>query len=121
VGHVVVPVRLSAKRSATVRMLVDTGATYTVLPPEVVRRIGAAYLPGRLAITLVDGRKRRVPVCAVKLRLGDREAAAAVVVLAGADPLLGVETLETLGLRVNPPKRRLEPTRRSAALLVGVR
>jgi predicted aspartyl protease len=62
-----------------------------------------------------------VPVCAVTLRVGVREAATAAVVREGAEPLLGVETLETLGLRVNPSKGRLEPTRRAAALLVSVR
>jgi len=43
------------------------------------------------------------------------------LLLRGGTPLLGVETLEALGLRVNPSTRRLEPTRAQAALLVGVR
>ena len=41
------------------------------------------------------------------------------LLLPGSDPLLGVETLEALGLKVNPERRRLEPSR-TQTLLVGV-
>jgi predicted aspartyl protease len=37
------------------------------------------------------------------------------------EPLLGAETLETLGLKVDPSKGKLEPSRAHGALLVGVR
>jgi len=43
------------------------------------------------------------------------------LLLPGSDPLLGVETLEALGLKINPERRRLEPSREQTALLVGVR
>src|SRR5207247_6046589 len=39
----------------------------------------------------------------------------------GGEPRLGMETLEALGLRVNPERRTLEPTRGQAVLLVGIR
>jgi hypothetical protein len=40
------------------------------------------------------------------------------LLLPGAEPLLGVETLAALGLKVNPERLRLEP---HPALLVGLR
>lgn len=121
VAHVIVRVRVSGKRAATASMTVDTGASYTVLPPALVRRIGAPMHSRRFSVTLADGRTKRVRVCTVGIRVGDREAATTAVVLPGAEPLLGVETLEMLGLKVNPSRGKLEPTRRHAALLVGVR
>jgi len=39
----------------------------------------------------------------------------------GGEPRLGMETFEALGLRVNPERRTLEPTRGQAVLLVGIR
>ena len=39
----------------------------------------------------------------------------------GAEPLLGVEALEALGLMVDPVSHALKPTRAHAVLAVGVR
>jgi len=49
-GHVLVEAELSWKRTAKVRMLVDTGATRTVLPSDLARRLGIAPSP---SLTLV--------------------------------------------------------------------
>ena len=43
------------------------------------------------------------------------------LLIAGSEPLLGVETLEALGLKVDPKRGTLEPTRGHAVMLVGVR
>lgn len=120
-GHVYVEARIFARRHATTRFLVDTGATHTIVPPSLVRQIGAATLPGRFAVTLADGTRRRLKACSMGIEVCDRTAPTIALVLPRGDPLLGVETLEALGLRVNPSSRRLEPTRAQAALLVGVR
>jgi hypothetical protein len=55
------------------------------------------------------------------IELLNRTAPMTALLMPGADPLLGAEPLEALGLRVNPSTRRLEPTRAHAVLLVGVR
>src|SRR5262245_60164181 len=120
-GHVFVEARVSGRRSATVRFLVDTGATYTILPPSVVRQLGAMTLPRSYPVRLADGRQRKLKACAVGVQIGRRMGPTIALVLRGADPVLGVETLEELGLKVNPSKGRLEPTRAHGALLVGVR
>ena len=52
--------------------------------------------------------------------MAGREGPTTALLLPGSDPLLGVETLEALGLTVNPRRRRLEPTRPHTALLYGL-
>lgn len=43
------------------------------------------------------------------------------LLIAGSEPLLGVEALEALGFKVDPKRGKLEPTRLRAVMLVGVR
>lgn len=119
--HVYADARVFARRNATARFLVDTEATYTIVPPALARRVGATALPARFLLSLADGSKRSLRACTMGIELCKRTAPMTALLLAGGEPLLGVETLEVLGLRVNPSMRRLEPSRTQAALLVGVR
>ncbi|QOJ79216.1 aspartyl protease family protein [Infirmifilum lucidum] len=95
----------------SVRFLVDSGATYTVLPEEVWRKIGLTPLREH-EFVLADGRtvKRKVSECYISLPQGEGHTP---VVLGEADDqaLLGTVTLEILGLVLNPFKRTLEPMR----------
>ena len=77
-------------------------------------------LPKRFGVRLADGTMRRPRVCTVGIRVAGREGPTTALVLPGSDPLLGVETLEALGLTVNPRRRRLQPTRPHTALLYGL-
>lgn len=91
--------------------LIDSGATYTLLPEPVWKKIGLE--PKREhTFMLADGRMivRKVSECYIILPQGD---AHTPVILGEADdePLLGVVTLEILGLVFNPFKRILEPMR----------
>ena len=52
---------------------------------------------------------------------GDREAPATLLVGDVADPILGVETLEVLGLKVDPGREKVIPSRGYAARLGGWR
>src|SRR2546423_10304603 len=111
-GHVFVDVRLIGKRSATVSMLVDTWATHTMLPADLAKRLGIVSLRRKMKVELADGSRRSMPFGAALVRLMGREAGDAVVIgPAGIEPILGVEALEALGLKVNPRSRKLEPTR----------
>src|SRR6266446_467831 len=65
VGHIVVRVRLSARRSATADFLVDTGATHSIVPPALARKVGAPTLPQRFEVLLADGRRRRLKACSM--------------------------------------------------------
>lgn len=119
VGHVSVTATVTARWSTRARFLVDSGATHTIVPPSLAQQVGAPTLPRRFVVSLADGR-RRLKACSVGVRVAGRTGPTIALILPGAEPLLGVETLEALGLKVNPDKRRLEPSRAQTALLVGV-
>ena len=95
----------------SVRLLVDSGATYTVLPEDVWRKIGLNPLREH-EFVLADGSviKRKVSECYIILPQGEGHTP---VILGEKDdyPILGVVTLEILGLVFNPFKRTLQPMR----------
>jgi len=98
-------------KQATLRFLVDSGATYTLVPHDVSRALDLA--PKRtVAFTLADGTiiERAVSECHIALAEGEGHTP---VILGepGDEALLGVVTLENLGLILHPFKRTLEPMR----------
>ena len=99
------------QKQKTVRFLVDSGATYSLLPYDDWREIGLT--PKRPAtFTLADGTtvERQVSECHIALPQGEGHTP---VILGerGDEALLGVVTLEILGLVLNPFNRRLQPMR----------
>jgi clan AA aspartic protease len=93
----------------TVRFLIDSGATYSLLPLNAWKTIGLK--PRRtLEFTLADGTTitRDVSECYILLSQG--EGHTPVILGEESDEaLLGVVTLEILGLVLNPFKRTLQP------------
>lgn len=120
-GHIHQRVKLSADKAATVLMLVDTGATFSVIPEALARAVGIKRLRRSVPITLADGRRVKLDAGTAIFRIGDREAPATILVGDVVEPVLGVETLEALGLTVDPRKRRLTPSRQYAVRLGGYR
>ena len=120
VGHVYQRVKLAAVNEEDLTILVDTGATLTLVPPALADRLGLARLPRKQAIVLADGRRIEAEVGVVMVEIGDRRAASTVVIADCDEPLLGVETLETLGLAVDPTTGSLTPTRSFTVRLGGV-
>ena len=99
------------KGRRTLDFLVDSGATYTLLPVDVWPAVG--LLPKRTAtFFLADGSKmdRQVSECHIALDVGEGHSP---VILGepGDEALLGVVTLEMLGLVFNPFTRTLQPMR----------
>ena len=92
-----------------VRFMVDSGAIYSVLPMPVWKRLGLTRR--RTAeFSLADGTiiRRGVSRCTFEIAgISDTSP----VILGGPDdaPLLGMVTLETLGLMLNPLTRELLP------------
>lgn len=121
-GQVFADVELEGRRRAQVRMLVDTGATHTLIPSDIADRLGVVPLPRRVRVELADGTRTTMRIGAVIVRLMGREAGDTVLIgRRGVEPILGVEALEALGLTVDPGSRRLKPSRARAVLLVSVR
>lgn len=105
------------KRS-TVRFLVDSGATYTLLPEKTWRGIGLK--PKRsMSFSLADGTEieRSIAECHISLPQGECHTP---VILGepGDEALLGVITLEELGLVLNPFNRTLQPMKMMLAPVV---
>ena len=119
-GHLHQSVKLSGDKVTTVRMLVDTGATFSVISKSLARTLGVAPLRG-LTMTLADGRPTRVKAGMAIFEIGKRKAPATLLVGDVVEPILGVETLEALGLAVDPRRRRLTPTRPYTIRLGGYR
>jgi clan AA aspartic protease len=110
-GHVYQDVKLAAVTEAEVRMFVDTGATYSIISPELADQLGVVRLPRKLTLSLADGHRIEAEVGAVTVQIGDRSGGTIVAIVQCEAPLLGVETLEALGLGVDLSSGTLAPTR----------
>jgi predicted aspartyl protease len=92
-------------------LLVDTGATFTVLPIDILRGVGASLQPVKKKLELGDGRFVEADTYSVVLAIQDREDVTFAVTFKDAKPVLGVRTLADLGFKVDPVAGSLEPTR----------
>ncbi len=92
-------------------VLIDTGATYTVLPENILEEIGASMIPGDVEVELGDGKKAKGKAYGVRIKIGDSEAPAISIAFEGAKTVIGVETLESVGLKLDPTTGTLEFTR----------
>jgi clan AA aspartic protease len=91
--------------------LVDTGATYTFVPRDVLERLGIRPDEERLLV-LADGREVAYPVAWIRVRIDGRtQPTIAVFGDAGTETLLGAFTLEGFGVAADPVNRRLVPVR----------
>ena len=89
--------------------MVDTGATFTVAPTAILRRLGIEPTR-RVRFTLADGRRIERDAGAAVIRIGGvAESSPVVFGEDGVSPLLGAVTLETLLLSVDPVSQRLVP------------
>lgn len=119
--HVYQKVRLRAGKASTIRMLVDTGATFSAIPTSLARAVGIRRPRRFVRVRLADGRRVRLGADVAILQVDGREAPATILVGDVDEPILGVEALEALGLTVDPKRRRLSPSRPYAVRLGGYR
>ena len=98
-----------AGKQATRNFLVDSGASYTLLPRKTWRAIGLKAIDS-VKCFLANGTEveRKVSECRITLPHGSRYTP---VMLGEKDDaaLLGAVTLEILGLVLNPYTRELKP------------
>jgi clan AA aspartic protease len=95
-------------RQAEIELLVDTGATLSWVPREVLDSLGVPRLRRR-SFLVADGTIERETAGAI-VRLNGSEANVTVVVAEPEDGrLLGATALESLGFAVDPIRRRLVP------------
>ena len=104
-------------RGVRVRFIVDSGAVYSVLPEAVWKRLGLERTRGA-QFSLADGTviERGVSRCTFEIA-GVVETSPVVLGGPRDAPLLGMVTLETLGLMLNPLTRELLPMKLVLAAL----
>jgi len=95
VSHIVVDANVHGTRGeiALLGLLIDTGATYTVLSKEALDEVGAIRIPGKIKIELGNGRAQEADVYAVRIEIAGREGPAFAVTFEGAKSVIGIQTL----------------------------
>ena len=106
------PVRLDSmdgQRSLEIEAMVDTGASYTMVPATLLRDLGVQAID-TISLTLADGRQVEMDIGEARATINERSIPTLVVF--GQDDaraLLGAYTLEGLRLAVDPANGRLVP------------
>ena len=89
--------------------IVDTGAIYTVIPKSVAERLGLTEL-GKRRFKTANGSVVEFPVSEAYITIGEEGVTSLVAIADERTPiLLGVTTLELLGLQVDPVTGKLVP------------
>ena len=112
-GHIYAEITVrpmaESKKSWTGRALVDTGATDTFLPGNVLRKLGIKPA-GRRVYELADGMEQELPISfGVVEVLGQASGGTLVFAADDEEPLLGVTVLESAGFWIDPMRERLIP------------
>jgi len=112
-GHIYTDIVIKGTRGTKElkEVLIDTGATYSVLPKEDLDEIGAWVPMPDVDVELGNGKKVKAQAYGVMIRIQDAEAPAISITFKGAQTVVGVETLESLGLKLDPTTGKIEFTR----------
>jgi predicted aspartyl protease len=96
-------------KKRAVQLLVDSGAIYTLLSPDHWKAIDL-IAKRKMDFTLADGSIIERPISECHISLAQGEAHTPVILgEEGDESLLGMVTLEILGLKLDPFRRTLEP------------
>jgi predicted aspartyl protease len=95
-------------RTEAVDLLVDTGATFLVVPQDLADRLDL-HPTRSCPIQTAGGREEDWPLGEVRLALNADEVTTRCLIAPGGPALLGAVALESLLLAVDPVARRLVP------------
>ncbi|MDZ7289203.1 MAG: hypothetical protein ONB44_11680 [candidate division KSB1 bacterium] len=109
--HTDVTVRGSKAAVKLKNVLIDTGATYTVLPEELLEEVGAWGPMPEVEVKLGNAQKVKAKAYGVAIKIRDVEAPAISLTFKGAQTVIGVETLESVGVKLDQTTGKLEFTR----------
>ena len=88
--------------------LVDTGATYTMLPSSLLNGLNVVPVK-RSEFTMADGRKQWLGIGDIRVRIGQEERFSPVIFGPEERFLLGAVTLQIFGLAVDTTHEKLIP------------
>ena len=109
VTHVEGAVTGPSGKQRSLQFLVDSGATYTVLPHDAWQAIQLAP-KRRMTFRLADGTPIERDISECHIAIVEQECHTPVILgEPGDEALLGMVTLEELGLVLNPFRRTLQP------------
>ena len=98
--------------------VVDTGATYSMLPASLLETLGLSPTEER-HFELADGESRSYGLGEIRFKIDDRERTTPVIFGPDNVYLLGAVSLESFGLIADTTRQRLIPSPR--LYLVGIR
>ena len=111
-GYVKVKAKVSnveRERSKETELIADTGAIYTAIPEDILMDLGIVAR-GTRRFKTASGELKELPVGEAYIEIAGEGVTSIVAFLPrGATPLLGVTTLELLGLQVDPITGELKP------------
>jgi len=88
--------------------LVDAGATDCMAPADELEKLGIPK-KGKMAYELADGTVREFPFGLAQIEfMGETTAGRIIFGEPGAEPLLGVTALESVGIMVDPANKTLK-------------
>ncbi len=109
-GHIWVDVKFSNPKTGDeveTKALIDTSATYTVIPAGMAKKLGLESL-GFVDVKTASG-SERLWESEARIRIFDKERTSPILVSEKIDiPLIGVVTLEILRLKVDPTTSKVE-------------
>jgi clan AA aspartic protease len=96
-------------RTEEISLLVDTGATLSWIPREILQKLGVTSF-SRLPFSLADGRRLERDVTAVLVTFdGSKAPVQGAFGAPGEEAVLGATALEGLGFMVDPVAKKLIP------------
>lgn len=107
-GYVYAEIKVRGRQQKSIRVLVDTGATYLVLDPKTIKELDLAATPYQVELSLADKRKVKAKLYIAEVEAEGRKGPAMVAEMDVPVPLLGVFALESLGLKPDPLSGKLE-------------
>jgi len=97
------------RRTLRLRLLVDSGALYSVVPRSVLRKLGVKP-HSRRSFILAEGTEIKRPLGDLWFRINGQQGSSPVILGEKDDcVLLGSVSLGALGLMLDPLKRQLRP------------
>jgi len=94
----------------SVEFLADTGAYYTIIPPKLAEELNIKPI-AKTKLTLADKRVVEVDISLAYIKILDRDGVFNIAIMDVPKPLLGVSTLEGLGIKVDQTTGKFEYSR----------
>ena len=111
-GYVKIKAKISnieKTKSKEIELMADTGAIYTAIPKNILQDLDIKP-KGKRKFKMADGKLNEFDIGEAYIEIGEEGVTSVVAFLEeNAVPLLGVTTLELLGLQVDPVSGELKP------------